>query len=98
MMLKKKALAKVSAAIIEGGGKVEKTIDWKRRKLSYQIKGSREGHYYLVYFYLPTVSIKEFIRENALNEDLLRSMHVSIESIPEDEAVEFKQNELVNKS
>jgi len=90
---KEKALAKIAGVIAEGGGRVEKTIDWGRKKLSYTIKGSREGHFYVLYFFLPSPSIKEFIRENSLNEDLLRSMHVQVESVPEENVIEFKEVE-----
>jgi small subunit ribosomal protein S6 len=89
---KEKALAKISGVIEAGGGKVEKTIDWGRKKLAYQIKNTREGHFYVLYFDLPSGSIKEFIRENSLNEDLLRCMHVLAESVPEEDVIEFTSN------
>lgn len=88
---KEKALLKIQGVITEGGGSVKKTIDWGRKKLAYQIKGAREGHYYVVYFDLPSESIKEFVRENSLNEDLLRSMHVLADVVPEEDTIEFKE-------
>ena len=88
---KEKALSKIQGVITEGGGSIKKTIDWGRKKLAYQIKGSREGHYYVIYFDLPSEFIKEFIRENSLNEDLLRCMHVLAEIVPEDDTIEFKE-------
>ncbi|MCH9620903.1 MAG: hypothetical protein S4CHLAM20_03110 [Chlamydiia bacterium] len=90
---KEKALAKISAVISAGGGDVKKTIDWGRKKLAYQIKNAREGYFYVVYFDLPTGSIKEFIRENSLNEDLLRCMHVLVENVPEADTIEFNNQE-----
>lgn len=94
---KEKALSKITAVIVDGGGSIKKTIDWGRKKLAYQIKDAREGRYYVIYFDLPTASIKEFIRENSLNEDLLRSMHVLAESVPEEDVIEFKEEEQKNE-
>ena len=88
---KEKALAKIKGVITEGGGEIYKVIDWGRRKLAYQIKSSREGHFYVAYFDLPSKSLNEFIRENSLNEDLLRSMHVVAESVPEEDVIEFAE-------
>lgn len=88
---KEKALAKVTAVITDGGGAVAKTIDWGRKKLAYQIKGAREGHFYVLYFDLPARSINEFIRENSLNEDLLRSMHVLTDKVPAEDVISFTE-------
>lgn len=89
---KEKALAKISGVIENGGGKVHKTIDWGRKKLAYSIKNAREGHFYVLYFDLETTAIKEFIRENHLNEDLLRFMHVVTDMVPEADTIEFSNN------
>ena len=87
---KEKALKKVTSLIESLGGKHEKTIDWGRKKLAYEIKGSREGSFNLIYFSLPSTSIDELIRENHLNEDLLRYMHIQIDQVPESDEVTFK--------
>jgi small subunit ribosomal protein S6 len=94
---KEKALSKISTVIVDGGGSIKKVIDWGRKKLAYQIKDAREGRYYVIYFDLPTTSIKEFIRENSLNEDLLRSMHILVENVPEADVIEFKVAEIKNE-
>ncbi len=88
---KEKALAKIKGVITEGGGQIFKVIDWGRKKLAYQIKASREGHFYVMYFDLPSKFLNEFIRENSLNEDLLRSMHVVTETVPAEDVIEFKK-------
>ena len=87
---KEKALKKVTSLIERLGGKLEKTIDWGRKKLAYEIKGSRDGSFNLIYFSLPANSIDELIRENHLNEDLLRYMHIQIDQVPEGEEITFK--------
>lgn len=87
---REKALKKVTSMIESLGGKHEKSIDWGRRKMAYDIKGCREGHYTLIYFSLPTDTIDELIRENHLHEDLLRYMHIVIEEFPEGNEIVFK--------
>lgn len=85
-----KALKKILSFIENLGGTTEKTIEWGRRKMAYEIKGCREGFYYLLYFKLPTSSIDEIIRENHLHEDLLRFMHINVEAVPEGDQITFK--------
>lgn len=87
---REKALKKVIQLIESLKGKHEKTIDWGRKKMAYEIKGCREGHYYLIYFSIPTHALDELIRENHLNEDLLRFMHLIIEEVPEGNEIVFK--------
>ncbi len=87
---REKALLKTTSLIESLGGKKEKVIDWGRRKMVYEIKGCRDGHYYLVYFSLPTNAMNELIRENHLHEDLLRFAHLAIEEVPESDEIKFK--------
>ena len=85
---RKKALDKVTDAITQNGGKIEKIHDQGRRKLCYEIKGKKEGHYYLVYFSAPTRSITELWKDYLLHEDLLRFMTMKAEAVLE--SLEFK--------
>ena len=87
---REKAINKVTSLIAELGGELDKTIHWGRRKMTFEMKGCREGHYYLIYFSLPTHEIDEMIRENHLHEDLLRFMHVLIDEVPEGDQIVFK--------
>jgi len=88
---REKALKKVTSLVESLGGKHYKTINWGRKKMTYDIKGCREGHYYLIYFSIPANAIDEMIRENHLHEDLLRFMHLVIEAVPESDEIAFKQ-------
>ena len=88
---REQAHRKIVSLVESFGGKHEKTIDWGRKKMAYRIKGNGEGHYYLIYFSMPTDSVYELTRENRLNEDLLRFMNVLIEAVPEENEVKFKQ-------
>ncbi len=72
--LRKKALDKITDAIVERGGEIHKIHDMERKKLAYTIEKKKEGHYYLVYFTAPADSLKELWKEWHLNEDLLRFM------------------------
>ena len=85
---RKKALDKVTDAISEKGGKIEKIHDQGRRKLCYEIKGKKEGHYYLVYFSAPTRSITDLWKDYQLHEDLLRFMTMKVDAVLE--SLEFK--------
>ena len=89
---KEKALNKILSIIEMLKGKHEKTIDWGRRKMAYEVKGVKDGHYYVIYFDIPTNAVDELIRENHLNEDLLRFMHVAINFVPEEDTITFKSN------
>lgn len=84
-----KALEKLEQQIAGKGGEVKKVHDWGRRRLAYEIDGKREGHYYILYFELPTSAMKEVWDEYHLNEDLVRFMTVTAEEVRE--TIEFKQ-------
>ncbi len=85
---RKKAFDKIAEGISAKGGEVKKIHDQGRRKLCYPIKGKKEGHYYLVYFTVPTEAINELWKEYHLHEDLLRFMTMRVEEVQE--TLEFK--------
>ena len=86
---RKKALERITTGITHCGGGVRKIHDQGRRKLAYEIRGSREGYYYLVYFDAPTTKLSELWRDYQLNEDLLRFMTLKSEEVME--TIEFKK-------
>jgi small subunit ribosomal protein S6 len=85
---RQKALDKITAGIRERGGEVHKIFDQGRKKLAYQIGDRREGHYYVLYFSSKGNSMNELWRDYHLNEDLIRFMTLSADSVPE--KIEFK--------
>lgn len=86
---RRKALDKIKLGITERGGEVHKVHDLGRKKLAYEIRDMREGHYLLLYFTLGTSEVKELWREYGLNEDLLRyGTFVASEVL---EKIEFKK-------
>jgi small subunit ribosomal protein S6 len=85
---RQKTLDKIQTGITEGGGEVLKTHDWGRRRLAYEINGHREGHYYIMYFSLPTEQVAELHEDYKLNEDLVRFVTFRTEEVAE--KIEFK--------
>jgi len=86
---RREALDKISALITSRGGEVCKTFDQGRKRLAYEIKGKREGYYYLLYFTVSPSALVHMRREHALHEDLLRCLILGAESVPN--KIEFKQ-------
>lgn len=80
---RKKAFEKIVDGITQKGGEIKKIHDQGRRKLCYEIKGKREGYYYVVYFTLPTTEVVELWKEYHLHEDMIRFMTMRVEEIQE---------------
>ena len=85
---RKKALERITTGITKSGGEVHKTHDEGKRKLAYEIRGSREGYYYVLYFTATQSKLAELWKEYHLNEDLLRFMTLKAEEVKE--TLEFK--------
>lgn len=85
---RKKAFDKITDGITQKGGEIQKIHDQGRRKLCYEIKGKREGHYYVLYFTAPTQAIIELWKDYHLHEDLIRFMTMRVETVLE--TLEFK--------
>jgi small subunit ribosomal protein S6 len=85
---RQKLLDKVTNGIAEKGGEVVKIFDQGRKKLAYPISKKREGHYYVLYFSVPTENMDKLWRDYRLNEDILRFMTLAVEQVPE--KIEFQ--------
>ncbi|MEL7431530.1 MAG: 30S ribosomal protein S6, partial [Chlamydiota bacterium] len=85
---RKKALDKILHGINEKSGEVHKIHEMGRKKLAYEIKGKKEGYYYLVYFTAPSAAISELWKEYHLHEDLIRFMTLKTDAVLE--KLEFK--------
>lgn len=86
---RKKAVEKITNGITSRGGEIHKVHDQGRRKIAYEIRGSREGHYFLLYFSSQTSKLSELWREYQLNEDLLRFITLRTDEVLE--TLEFKK-------
>ncbi|MCP5469326.1 MAG: 30S ribosomal protein S6 [Chlamydiales bacterium] len=83
-----KALERILEGIKAKGGEVHKTHDQGRKKLAYEMRGFREGHYYLLYFSAPSTALEELWKDYHLNEDLIRFMTLRADEVKEE--IEFK--------
>jgi len=79
-----KALERIEEGIKESGGEVHKVHDQGRKKLAYQMDGAKEGHYYLLFFSVPTSALDELWRDYHLNEDLIRFMTLRADEVKEE--------------
>jgi small subunit ribosomal protein S6 len=51
---------------------------WEERRLAYPIKGQRKGAYWLMYFRMPTLRLKELTRACAINDSILRKLFIKL--------------------
>ncbi len=70
---------KIEAWITEADGKVEKTDNWGKRRLAYEIDKQREGIYILYKFSIPPTFVTELERRLRFLEPVIRHM-VTIEA------------------
>ncbi len=73
----------IGATLTEGGGEIRKREYWGLRSLAYKIKKNRKGHYMLLGVSAPPAALNEVERQLGLNEDVLRSMTIRVETIDE---------------
>ena len=59
--------------VTDGGGKVEKTDIWGKRRLAYQIEKKPEGYYAVVDLTAEPNTVLEMDRQLNLNEGILRT-------------------------
>ena len=59
--------------ITKGGGTVEKTDIWGRRRLAYEIRKKSEGIYAVINVTAPSAAVTELDRQLNLNESVLRT-------------------------
>jgi len=51
---------------------------WEERRLAYPVKGQRKGAYWLMYFRMPTLRLKELTRACSINDSILRQLFVKL--------------------
>ena len=68
----------VASIIGQFGGDVLLSRLWDERKLAYPIKGHRRGTYWLAYFKIDSLTIKELTRQFQLNGNVIRFMFVLV--------------------
>ncbi len=83
----------INQVITKLKGEVIKVIDWKKRKLAYEINKLREGHYYLLYFAGDNTIIPELDHFFRVSDVIIRNMIVRVEeeNIPDTDPTEDSQ-------
>ncbi len=68
----KKENEKITSFIEKNGGEIEKTDDWGKRRLAYEINKQADGYYFINHFKYDTAKIAELERTYQLNENVIR--------------------------
>ena len=63
---------RIQEALVALGGEVVSAEDWGRRRLVFELRKQREGHYLLLQVRAMPSAIREFERQLKLNEAVLR--------------------------
>jgi small subunit ribosomal protein S6 len=67
-------------AIIEGqGGEIHKTTNWGKRRLAYEVKHLRDGHYVIVEMKLDGAKVAEVERALRIHDQVFRHLLVILE-------------------
>ena len=68
----------VNGLIEAAGGQIEVSRLWEERRLAYPINGHRKGAYWITYFRLPTVNLKELTHECEIVDNILRQLFIRL--------------------
>jgi len=85
----------VQSMITDLGGEILVSRLWAEQRLAYPIEGHHKGTYWLVYFKLDTLKLKELNRTCQLNESLLRFLFTRIDARLIDALVAHAQEKVV---
>ena len=66
----------LSSAITKNNGSVSTVLDWRKRRLAYEIDKIQEGHYYLIYFSAEGTIIPEVEHYFRVTDEIIRFMVV----------------------
>jgi small subunit ribosomal protein S6 len=68
---------------IKNGGKVAKSEYWGLRSLAYRMNKAKKAHYNYLELDIPSKGMIELSRLMGLNENILRTLTVAIDALPE---------------
>jgi small subunit ribosomal protein S6 len=86
-------VARIGQMITDGGGQVLHLESWGRKRLAYQIRKFREGHYILTYLELDPGAVSQLRARLALTEEVIRYLLVRTEEAPREVAPAATQEE-----
>jgi small subunit ribosomal protein S6 len=69
----------VQGFVEKDGGKVEKTENWGKKRLAYEVRGHREGYYVLIVVEGTGPLVKEVERKMKVTDGLLRYLTVRVD-------------------
>ena len=72
-----KEIRSVEELIQNNGGKIEKTEQWGKKRLAYDIRDLEEGYYVLISFNAERNCVRELDRVMRIKESVLRHMIIS---------------------
>jgi small subunit ribosomal protein S6 len=70
----------ISELITKRGGTILVSRLWEERRLAYPINGQRKGTYWLTYFRMDSKELSTLNRETHLNDNILRSLVLKVDS------------------
>lgn len=76
-----------SEIVVKNGGKVIKSEYWGLRSLAYRVQKNRKGHYVMLGIEAPPSAISELDRNFRINEEIMRSMTIRVETMTEEPSV-----------
>ncbi len=76
-----KIIEKINSVITDFGGSVESVDKAGRKKLAYDIQNFRDGYFTTTILSLPADKVAEFKRQLRLNDNILRTMFMEVESV-----------------
>jgi small subunit ribosomal protein S6 len=69
---------RLQEVLVALGGEVVSTEDWGRRRLVFELRKQREGHYLLVQMRATPPALREYERQLKLNESVLRFLTMRV--------------------
>lgn len=66
--------ASVQDAVTKFGGEILASRLWEERRLAYLINGQSKGTYWITYFKMDPLQLKEFTHDCKLNENIMRML------------------------
>ncbi len=88
--------ATIQDAVVKFGGEMLASRLWEERRLAYPIKGQSKGTYWITYFKMDSLKLKEFERDCKLNENILRYLVTRIDPRLVDTLVAHAQGKITH--
>lgn len=75
-----KVVDKIEDFIKSSGGEILKVDDWGKRKLAYEVKNQKKGHYILLNFRMKPALIAELEKSLKLTETVIKFLIIKLET------------------